>query len=121
MIDDKVNGRTYDDPSFLPLWKAAEQMGALMFIHQGGATLVRERTDRYHLPNTIGNLVDRAVTFASFVFGGVMDQSLLSKSFGPRGGYTCWHWRMDPRGGRTAPAPSRLHQSANFAKFTMTA
>src|SRR5918996_233349 len=73
MIDDKVNGRTYDDPEFLPLWKAAEQMGALMFIHQGGETLVRQRTNRYHLPNTIGNLVDRAVTFASFVFGGVMD------------------------------------------------
>jgi len=73
MIDDKVNGRTYDDPAFMPLWKAAEQMGALMFIHQGGATVVRERSNRYHLPNTIGNLADRAVTFASFVFGGVMD------------------------------------------------
>src|SRR5437899_2109005 len=35
MIDDKVNGRTYDDPVFMPLWKAAEQMGALLFIHQG--------------------------------------------------------------------------------------
>jgi predicted TIM-barrel fold metal-dependent hydrolase len=33
MIDDKVNGHTYDDPSFMSLWKAAEQMGALMFIH----------------------------------------------------------------------------------------
>jgi aminocarboxymuconate-semialdehyde decarboxylase len=71
MIDDKVNGRTFDEPEFLPLWKAAEQMGALMFIHQGGETLVRQRTNRYHLPNTIGNLVDRAVTFASFVLGGL--------------------------------------------------
>ena len=97
MIDDKVNGRTYDDPSFLPLWKAAEQMGALMFIHQGGATLVRERTDRYHLPNTIGNLVDRAVTFASFVFGGVMDQCPnLTICLAHGGGYTCFGiGRMD--------------------------
>ena len=41
MIDDKVNGRTYDDPVFMPLWKAAEQMGALMFIHQKEAILYR--------------------------------------------------------------------------------
>lgn len=27
MIDDKVNGHTYDEPEFLPLWQAAEQMG----------------------------------------------------------------------------------------------
>src|SRR4030095_10502650 len=97
MIDDKVNGRTYDDPVFMPLWKAAEQMGALMFIHQGGATVVRERSNRYHLPNTIGNLADRAVTFAAFVFGGVMDACPNLKScLAHGGGYTCFGiGRMD--------------------------
>ena len=97
MIDDKVNGRTYDDPVFMPLWKAAEQMGALMFIHQGGATVVRERSTRYHLPNTIGNLADRAVTFASFVFGGVMDACpSLKICLAHGGGYTCFGiGRMD--------------------------
>jgi aminocarboxymuconate-semialdehyde decarboxylase len=97
MIDDKVNGRTYDDPIFMPLWKAAEQMGALMFIHQGGATVVRERSHRYHLPNTIGNLADRAVTFAAFVFGGVMDACPhLKICLAHGGGYTCFGiGRMD--------------------------
>jgi aminocarboxymuconate-semialdehyde decarboxylase len=97
MIDDKVNGRTFDEPEFLPLWKAAEQMGALMFIHQGGETLVTPRLDRYHLPNTIGNLVDRAVTFASFVFGGVMDACPdLKVCLAHGGGYTCFGiGRMD--------------------------
>jgi len=97
MIDDKVNGKTYDDPEFLPLWKAAEQMGALMFIHQGGATVVRQRSERYHLPNTIGNLADRAVTFASFVFGGVMDACPnLKICLAHAGGYTCFGiGRMD--------------------------
>src|SRR5262249_45706863 len=37
-------------------------------------TLVSPRTTRYHLPNSIGNLVDRAVTFATLVSGGVMDE-----------------------------------------------
>jgi aminocarboxymuconate-semialdehyde decarboxylase len=97
MIDYKVNGRTYDEPEFLPLWRAAEQMGALMFIHQGGDTLVEQRIDRYHLPNTIGNLVGRAVTFASFVFGGVMDKCPDLKVCLAHGrGYTCYGiGRMD--------------------------
>ena len=73
MIGDHVNGATYDDPSFLPFWKAAEALGAVLFIHQSGDTTVSSRSDRYLLPYTIGNLVDRTVTFASFVYGGVMD------------------------------------------------
>jgi aminocarboxymuconate-semialdehyde decarboxylase len=71
MIDDKVNGRTLDEPEFLPFWKAAEQLGALILFHQAGDTIVSSRIKRYHLPNTIGNLVDRAVTFASLVSAGL--------------------------------------------------
>ena len=98
MINDTVNGRTFDDPELLPLWKAAEQMGAIMFVHQqGGDTLVTPRSNRYHLPNTIGNLVDRAVTFASLVFGGVMDACPdLKVCLAHGGGYTCFGiGRMD--------------------------
>jgi aminocarboxymuconate-semialdehyde decarboxylase len=97
MIDDKVNGKTYDDPEFMPLWKAAEQMGALLLIHQGGGTVVNPRSSRYHLPNSIGNLVDRTVTFASFVFGGVMDACPdLKVCLCHGGGYTCFGiGRMD--------------------------
>ena len=97
MIGDHVNGRTFDDPEFLPLWKAAEQMGALILIHQGGPTVVSSRTTRYHLPNTIGNLADRAVTYASFVYGGVMDACPdLKVCLSHGGGYTCFGiGRMD--------------------------
>ena len=97
MIDDKVNGKTFDEPEFLPLWKAAEQMGAVFLIHQGGGTLVNPRTRKYHLPNTIGNLVDRAVTFASFVMGGVMDACPdLKICLAHGGGYACYGvGRMD--------------------------
>ena len=97
MINDHVNGRTYDDPAFLPFWKAAEQMGAVLLIHQANPTMVTPRIDRYHLPNTIGNLAERAVTFASFVFGGVMDQCPdLKVCLAHGGGYTCFGaGRMD--------------------------
>jgi aminocarboxymuconate-semialdehyde decarboxylase len=90
-INDHVNGRTLDEPEFRPFWKAAEQLGALIFFHQGGETLVTSRSTRYHLPNTIGNLVDRAVTFATLVSGGVMDECPgLKVCLAHGGGYTCY-------------------------------
>jgi aminocarboxymuconate-semialdehyde decarboxylase len=97
MINDHINGHTFDEPEFLPFWKEAEQMGAVVFIHQARPTLVLQRIGRYHLANTIGNLVDRAVTFASFVFGGVMDQCPdLKVCLAHGGGYTCFGiGRMD--------------------------
>ena len=97
MIGDHVNDVTYDDPSFLPLWKVAETLGAVIFVHQSGDTAVSARSDRYHLPNTIGNLVDRTVTFASFVYGGVMDACPdLKVCLAHGGGYACYGaGRMD--------------------------
>ena len=97
MIGDHVNGVTYDDPSFLPLWKVAEASGAVIFVHQSGDTTVSARNNRYHLPNTIGNLVDRTVTFASFVYGGVMDACPdLKVCLAHGGGYACYGaGRMD--------------------------
>ena len=74
MINDHVNGHTLEKPDLLPFWQAAEQMGALILIHQAMPTVVSQRISRYHLPNTIGNLADRAITFASLVVGGVMDK-----------------------------------------------
>jgi aminocarboxymuconate-semialdehyde decarboxylase len=121
MINDHVNGRTFDEAEFLPFWKAAEQMGALIFIHQARPTLVTQRIDRYHLPNTIGNLVDRAVTFAAFVFGGVMDACpALKVCLAHGGGYTCFGiGRMDR--GWQVPSEARIHidkpPSAYLRKF----
>ena len=98
MINDTANNVTYDEPQYLPFWKAAEELGALIFIHQrGGDTLVTPRSDKYHLMNSIGNLVDRAVTYATFVFGGVMDKHPdLKICLAHGGGYTCFGiGRMD--------------------------
>lgn len=105
MIDDEVRGRTYDEPEFLPFWKAAEQMGAVVFIHQlGGDTLVKGRANRYHFPNTIGNLVDRAVTFSALVFGGVMDACPnLKVCLAHGGGYTCYAIGRLDRGWQVRP------------------
>ena len=119
-INDHVNGRTLDEPEFRPFWKAAEQLGALVFFHQGGETLVSARSTRYHLPNTIGNLVDRAVTFATLVSGGVMDECpALKICLGHGGGYTCygigrldrgWQARPEARGHIAKPPSAYLRR-----------
>lgn len=97
MIGDHVNFKNFDEKGFLPFWKAAEQLGAVILVHQGGETTVSSRTSKYHLPNTIGNLADRAVTFASLVFGGVIDACPdLKVCLCHGGGYTCYGiGRMD--------------------------
>ena len=97
MIGDNVNGETFDDTKFLPFWKEVESLGAVILVHQGGDTVVNQRSSRYHLPNTIGNPADRAVTFASLVFGGVMDACPdLKVCLCHGGGYTCYGiGRMD--------------------------
>ncbi|MPZ60954.1 MAG: amidohydrolase family protein [Propionibacteriales bacterium] len=73
VIGDHVNGHTYDEPGFLPFFRAAEDLGAIVFFHQGKDTCVQQRISRYSLPNAVGNLTDRTLTFATLVFGGVMD------------------------------------------------
>ena len=70
--------------------------------------MVRERSTRYHLPNTSGNLADRAVTFASFVFGEVMDACPnLNICLAHGGGYTCFGIGRIDRGWQVcAPRPA---------------
>ena len=120
MINDTAFGHSFDEPQYLPFWKAAEACGALIFFHQGGDTLVSPRSDRYHLPNTIGNLVDRAVTFATLVFGGVMDACPdLKVCFAHGGGYTCfgigrldrgWQVRSEARASIQRPPSTYLRR-----------
>jgi aminocarboxymuconate-semialdehyde decarboxylase len=88
MIDDHVNGLTYDHSMFDPLWAALERAGAFILIHQGRPTSVTYRIRDYFLPNSIGNLVDRTITFSALVYGGVMDRyPALKICLGHAGGY----------------------------------
>ena len=72
-IKDHINGHTPDEPQFLPFWEAAERLGAVVEFHQG-STIVTERIARYFLENTVGNLVERVLTFGALVQGGIIDR-----------------------------------------------
>jgi aminocarboxymuconate-semialdehyde decarboxylase len=120
MIGDHVNGTTLDDQRFRPLWAAAEQLGALVFVHQAGATITSNRIDRYHLSNTVGNLAERMLTFSALVLGGVMDEfPTLEVCLAHGGGYTCfgaarldwgWAWHEKARGRAAAPPSTYLRR-----------
>ena len=109
VIDDKINDKLLDEPEFMPFWKAAEQLGAFILFHQGGDTIVDRRIQRYHLPNSVGNLADRTITFASLVMGGVMDACPdLRICLSHGGGFACYGaGRMD-RGWERIPEADRL-------------
>ena len=120
MIGDNVNGKTYDEKEFLPFWEAAQDIGAVILVHQGGETVVNHRINRYHLPNTIGNPAERALTFAALVFGGVMDACPdLKVCLCHGGGYTCfgigrmdrgWQVRQEARVNIQQPPSAYLHR-----------
>jgi aminocarboxymuconate-semialdehyde decarboxylase len=122
MVGDDVNGALWDEPQFEPFWAAAEELGALVFFHQAPPTLVASRIERYHLANTIGNLVERTVTFATLVFGGILDRFPdLKVCLAHGGGYTCygvgrmdWGWRWREEAHRQTPAPPSAYLNRFF-------
>ncbi len=105
MIDDHVNGITYDDPYFEPFWEKVEKYRAFILIHQYGPTVTESRTRKYFLHNTVGNLVDRTLTYGCLVGGGVMDRHTdLKICLGHAGGYVPFAvdrmdkgWEMFPK------------------------
>ena len=61
-LDTAVNGENWDEPKFLPLFKAAEAMGAVLFFHpQPQHNFMMQRTTRYGLFNSLGVIVDDAI------------------------------------------------------------
>ncbi|MEX2624296.1 MAG: amidohydrolase family protein [Acidimicrobiia bacterium] len=96
-ISDHVLGRTYDLAEFRPFFRVAEELGAVIFFHQASDTCVHERIPRYRIGNSVGNLAERTVLFATLVFGGVMDYCpALEPILAHGGGYTAFGiTRMD--------------------------
>lgn len=129
MIDDHVNELLYDDPVFEDLFAAAEELGALFLIHQYQPTLVALRTEKYFLLNSIGNLVDRTLSFGAFVYGGVMDRHPgLKICFAHAGGYIPFAidridrgWEVWPEDrGATSDKPSAYLRSFYYDTVTFT-
>jgi aminocarboxymuconate-semialdehyde decarboxylase len=108
-LDTIVNGENWDEPKFLPLFKAAEAMGAVLFFHpQPQHNFMMQRTTRYGLFNSLGVIMDDAIVVAILIFGGVLDACPdLKVCIAHGGGPACYAMGRLDRGWQGTPEPNR--------------
>jgi len=73
-IPASVAGRYLGDDFFLPFWAAAEDSGALVFIHPTTRGFGVPALDGYYLWNSVGNPVETAIAAAHMAMAGVLDR-----------------------------------------------
>ena len=69
-----VRGVFLGDGRFEPFWAAAEETGALVFIHPTTRGFDSPAFQDYYLWNTVGNPLETATTAAHMVMAGVMER-----------------------------------------------
>jgi aminocarboxymuconate-semialdehyde decarboxylase len=72
-----VQGESLSLPKYDPFWAKAEELGALIFMHPGGAdNVVREGAweGRGDLGNIIGNPLETTVFLSRLIFDGTLDK-----------------------------------------------
>jgi aminocarboxymuconate-semialdehyde decarboxylase len=118
-LDTVVNGENWDEPKFLPLFKAAEAMGAVLFFHpQPQHNFLMQRTTRYGLFNSLGVILDDAIVVAVLIFGGIFDACPnLKVCIAHGGGPACFAmgrldrgWQGTPAERRSIPQPPSSYQ-----------
>jgi aminocarboxymuconate-semialdehyde decarboxylase len=113
-LDTVVNGENWDEPKFLPLFKAAEAMGAVLFFHpQPQHNFMLQRTTRYGLFNSLGVIVEDAIVVAVLIFGGVLDACPdLKVCIAHGGGPACFAMGRLDRGWQGTPDAHRVIKQA---------
>jgi aminocarboxymuconate-semialdehyde decarboxylase len=107
MFASNIMGKNLDDPSFEPLWAAAEELGAFMFVHPNNVAGA-ERLKSYYLVNLIGNPLDTTIAAACLVFGGVMDRHpRLKVCLAHAGGFMPYQAGRWIHGWRVRPEPKK--------------
>jgi aminocarboxymuconate-semialdehyde decarboxylase len=86
-ISTHVNDKELADPAFRPFFAAAQELGAIVFLHPTGFTQ-GQRLGPYHLNNVIGNPLDTTVALAHLIYGGVLDEYPGLKICAAHGGGT---------------------------------
>jgi aminocarboxymuconate-semialdehyde decarboxylase len=104
-LDTVVNGKNWDEPEFLPLFKAAEELGAVLFYHpQPNNNLVSEHFPKYAMGNSFGVPVEDTLVVAALIFGGVLDKCPdLKVCIAHGGGPACFGMGRLDRGWQVRP------------------
>jgi len=72
-IGTNVDGRNLDDPDLFPVFEAAQDLGAAVFVHPWDV-VGRERMSRYWLSWLVGMPAETSLAICSLVFGGVLER-----------------------------------------------
>ena len=111
-LDTNVNGEQWDEAKFRPFFKAAEQMGAVLFYHpQPQNNFLASRIPRHGLANSLGVILDDAIVTATLICGGVLEACPdLKVCIAHGGGPTCYAMGRLDRGWERLPADKRTPQ-----------
>jgi aminocarboxymuconate-semialdehyde decarboxylase len=110
-LDTVVNGEQWDEPKFLPLFQAAERLGAVLFFHpQPQHNFLMKMTSRHGLYNSLGVIVEDALVVAVLIFGGVLEACpRLKACIAHGGGPACYAMGRLDRGWESRSAEARDH------------
>jgi aminocarboxymuconate-semialdehyde decarboxylase len=97
---------------FLPFFKAAEAMGAVLFFHpQPQHNFLMQRTPRDGLFNSLGVILDDAIVVAILIAGGVLEACpKLRACIAHGGGPACYAMGRLDRGWQGRPEARRIPQ-----------
>ena len=72
-IGSHVNGMNLDDPELFPLFEAAQELGAAIFVHPWDM-LAKERTQKYWMSWLVAMPAETTLAICSMIFGGVLER-----------------------------------------------
>jgi aminocarboxymuconate-semialdehyde decarboxylase len=84
-VSTNVDGRELADRTFDPVWAAAADLGAVVFIHPWGCSL-GARLGANYLGNTYGQPAETALALSHLIFGGTLDRHPGLKLLAAHGG-----------------------------------
>ena len=72
-IGSHVNGMSLDAPELFPVFQAAAELGAAVFVHPWDM-LSKERMHKYWMPWLVGMPAETTLAVCSLIFGGVLER-----------------------------------------------
>jgi predicted TIM-barrel fold metal-dependent hydrolase len=84
-VSTSVDGRELADRAFDPVWEAAADLGAVIFVHPWGCSLGTRLSSNY-LGNTFGQPAETALALSRLIFDGALDRHPRLKLLAAHGG-----------------------------------
>ena len=85
-----IDGRYLGDDAFEPFWEAAEETGAVLFVHPATRGLALPVFGGYYLWNSVANPVETTIAAAHLVMAGVLERHPALKIVLAHGGGALW-------------------------------